>query len=255
MHLSEFTGQLDDTLDVADWAGADYAENGLQVGPEDAEVDHAAFAVDGVVETFEAAADAGADVLVVHHGISWGGIDRVTGKEYDRLETLLGNDLALYAVHVPLDAHPVYGNAARLCEFLDLEVTEGFGREGPGHVGQRGRTDDPYTPDELRDRLAELEHADGERVQLLEFGPDEITDVAVLTGSGTDWLDEAREKGVDALVTGEGKQPAYHEAREAGVHVFLAGHYATESFGVQALQGLVDGWGLETTYLSHPTGL
>jgi dinuclear metal center YbgI/SA1388 family protein len=255
MHLSEFATRLDDTLDVADWAGADYAENGLQVGPEADTVEHAAFAVDGVVETFEAAADVGADVLVVHHGISWGGIDRVTGKEYARLETLLENDLALYAVHVPLDAHPEYGNAARLCEFLDLEVVEPFGREGPGHVGQRARTDDPYAPDELRDRLAELEHAADETIQVLEFGPDEIEDVAVLTGAGTDWLDEAREKGVDALVTGEGKQPAYHEAREAGIHVFLAGHYATETFGVRALQDLVDEWGLETTYLSHPTGL
>jgi dinuclear metal center YbgI/SA1388 family protein len=255
MQLSEFAARLDDALDVGEWAGADYAVNGLQVGPEDGTVDHAAFAVDGVVATFEAAADAGADVLVVHHGISWGGIDRVTGKEYDRVATLRDADLALYAAHVPLDAHPEYGNAARLCEFLDLSVVEPFGREGPGHVGQRARADEPYTPAALRDRLADLEHADGERVQALEFGPEEIEDVAVLTGSGTDWLDEAREKGVDALVTGEGKQPAYHEAREAGIHVFLAGHYATETFGVRALQALVEEWGLETTYLSHPTGL
>ncbi|WP_255195305.1 Nif3-like dinuclear metal center hexameric protein [Halorarius litoreus] len=254
MDLPDFAGRLDDELDVGMWASADYAVNGLQVGPETAEVEHAAFAVDGVVATFEDAADAGADVLVVHHGISWGGIDRITGKEFDRVRTLLDNDLALYAVHGPLDAHPEYGNAAQLCEFLDLSVEEPFGRDGPGHVGQRGRTDDPYTPTELREKLAELENG-GEPVQHLDFGPDEISDVAVLTGSGVDWLDEAREKGVDALVTGEGKQPAYHEAREAGIHVFLAGHYATETFGVRALQDLVEEWGLETTYLSHPTGL
>jgi putative NIF3 family GTP cyclohydrolase 1 type 2 len=90
---------------------------------------------------------------------------------------------------------------------------------------------------------------------VLDFGPDRIEDVAVLTGSGTDWLDEAREKEVDALVTGEGKQPAYHEAREADISVFLAGHYATETFGVRALRELVAEWGIETTYLSHPTGL
>ncbi|MFC7234291.1 Nif3-like dinuclear metal center hexameric protein [Halosegnis marinus] len=253
MKLSEFADRLDDELAVADWRGADYAVNGLQVGPEDAEVEHAAFAVDGVVATFEAAADAGADVLVVHHGVSWGGIDRVTGKEYDRVRALLDNDLALYAAHVPLDAHPAYGNAARLCEYLDLDVVEGFGREGPGHVGQRGRAAEPYTTAELRERLEELEGGDG--VQVLDFGPERIEDVAVLTGSGTDWLDEAREKGVDALITGEGKQPAYHEAREAGISVFLAGHYATETFGVRALADLAEGWEVETTYLSHPTGL
>ena len=164
------------------------------------------------------------------------------------------NDLALYAVHLPLDAHRELGNAAGLAGFLDLEVVDGFGREGPATVGVRARAAEPRSVDGLRDRLTDLPN-DGVRV--LDFGPEEVTDVAILTGSGTDWLDEAREEGVDALVTGEGKQPAYHEAREAGVNVFLAGHYATETFGVQSLQGVVEGWdeGVETTYIEHPTGL
>ncbi|MGM0388819.1 MAG: Nif3-like dinuclear metal center hexameric protein, partial [Natrinema limicola] len=88
-----------------------------------------------------------------------------------------------------------------------------------------------------------------------DFGPDEISDVAIVTGSGTDWLDEAVEAGADALVTGEGKGKVYHEAKEAGIHVFLAGHYATETFGVRSLQEIVAEWGLETTYLDVPTGL
>ncbi|MFT4885248.1 MAG: putative NIF3 family GTP cyclohydrolase 1 type 2, partial [Natronomonas sp.] len=75
------------------------------------------------------------------------------------------------------------------------------------------------------------------------------------TGGGADWIREAAETGVDAFVTGEGKQKVYHEAREAGVNVFLAGHYATETFGVQALADLVGTWDIETTYLDHPTGL
>jgi len=255
MQLSELVDRLNEELAVAEWRGADYAVNGLQVGPEEESVDHVAFAVDGVVATAEAAADAGADLLVVHHGVSWGGIDRVTGAEYDRLRALLDGDVALYAAHLPLDAHREYGNAARLCAHLDLEVTEPFGREGPAHVGQRAVTADrePYTTDELRGALAALDG--GGDVGVLDFGPEELRDVAVLTGSGTDWIAEAREKGVDALVTGEGKQPAYHEAREAGISVFLAGHYATETFGVRALADLVDEWGPETTYLPHPTGL
>lgn len=254
MDLTKFADRLDETLDVDELDGLDYAVNGLQVGAEDAEVSKAAFAVDGVELTFEEAADRGADVLVVHHGVSWGGIDRVTGKEYDRLDALLSNDLALYAVHLPLDAHRELGNAARLAEFLGMDVTEGFGQEGPATVGVRARADEAHTVDSLTERLETLEN-DG--VQVLEFGPDRIEDVGILTGSGTDWLDEARETGLDALVTGEGKQPAYHEAREAGIHVFLAGHYATETFGVQALQEVVDGWdaGIETTYVEHPTGL
>jgi dinuclear metal center YbgI/SA1388 family protein len=254
MELTGFAARLDDLLDVEDLDGLDYAVNGLQVGPEGATVDRAAFAVDGVELTFEAAAEWGADVLVVHHGVSWGGIDRVTGKEYDRLAALVGNDLALYAVHLPLDAHPELGNAAGLADFLGLETTGGFGREGPATVGVRARAARPRSVDDLRDRLADLPN-DGVRV--LGFGPEAVEDVGIITGSGTDWLDEAREAGVDALVTGEGKQPAYHEAREAGVNVLLAGHYATETFGVRSLREVVEGWeeDLETTYIEHPTGL
>jgi dinuclear metal center YbgI/SA1388 family protein len=256
MELAELAARLDETLAVEEWQGSDYAVNGLQVGPEEAAVEHVAFAVDGVVATAEAAAEAGADALVVHHGISWGGIDRVTRGAYDRVAAFLEHDLALYAAHLPLDAHPEHGNAARLCDHLDLAVTEPFGREGPGHVGQRGYTRDrgPYTTAELRRRLGGLETGESD-VRVLDFGPEEIEDVAVLTGSGTDWLGEAREKDVDALVTGEGKGKAYHEARETGVSVFMPGHYATETFGVRALADLVEEWGLETTYLSHPTGL
>jgi dinuclear metal center YbgI/SA1388 family protein len=253
--LSEFTDRLNDYLDVGEYA-ADAAVQGLQVGPESATVDTAAFAVDGVVATFEEAAERGADVLVVHHGVSWGGIDAVTGKEYDRVAALVANDLALYAVHTPLDGHDEVGNAALLADHLDLEVVEPFGDFGGVHVGQRARAEDPRTVADLRDSLSALATGD-QPVQVLDFGPDEIRDVAILTGSGTDWLDEARRAGVDALVTGEGKQPAYHEAREAGITVFLAGHYATETFGVRALADRVADWdeGVETTYIEHPTGL
>jgi len=95
----------------------------------------------------------------------------------------------------------------------------------------------------------------GRPVQVLPFGPDEVERVAIVTGSGVDWLEEALEVGADVLVTGEGKQQVYHEAKEAGIHVVLAGHYATETFGVRALMQEASAWGLETTYLEQPTGL
>ncbi|TYL38615.1 Nif3-like dinuclear metal center hexameric protein [Natronococcus pandeyae] len=255
LELSTVVDRLDEQLRTDDYADIDASANGLQVGPDEGSVDHVAFAVDGVAETFERAVDAGADALVVHHGISWGGFDRVTGRTYDRLEPLLENDLALYVSHLPLDGHQELGNAAGVADVLELEARAPFGELGPEHIGQRGTAADPYAPDELRRRLgAELENG-GQPVRLLEFGPDEIDEVAIVTGSGTDWLDEAVATGADALVTGEGKQKAYHEAKEAGIHVALAGHYATETFGVRALQELVEGWGLETTYLEVPTGL
>lgn len=253
MDLSAFVDRLNDTLDVADWDGVDHAVNGLQVGLDNHSIAHVAFAVDAAVATIDAANEAGADVLVVHHGISWGGIERVTGTDYDRLRGLLDSGLALYAVHLPLDAHPTYGNAALLADELGLSVVESFGRKGPGHVGQQARADDPLDPSTLTDRLSGL--AGNADVRHLDFGPERVADIGIVTGSGSDWIREARKKELDALITGEGKQQAYHEARDAELHVYLAGHYATETFGVRALHDLVDDWELETTYLSHPTGL
>ncbi|ELY53313.1 hypothetical protein C493_14833 [Natronolimnohabitans innermongolicus JCM 12255] len=255
MELSEFVDRLDAELRIDDYAELDASANGLQVGPDDGTVDHVAVAVDGVEATFERAIDADADVLVTHHGISWGGFDRVTGRTYDRLEPLVANDLALYVSHLPLDGHQELGNAAGVADVLGLEDRSPFGELGPEYIGQRGTAADAYSIDDLRERLQTALETGGQPVQTLAFGPDEIEEIAIVTGSGTDWLDEAVDAGADALITGEGKQKAYHEAREAGVHVVLAGHYATETFGVRALQGLVEEWGLETTYLEEPTGL
>ena len=255
MRLSELCSRFDDRLQVADFAGIDASANGLQVG-RGAEVEHAAFAVDAAVETIQAAADAGADVLCVHHGVSWGGIDRVTGRAYGRIAPLIEHGLALYAAHLPLDAHPDLGNAAGLADVLGLADCEPFGALEGEHVGRRGRVaDEPFTADYLEARLeAELDTG-GRDVHTLDFGPEAIEDVAIVTGAGADWLDEAIETGADALVTGEGKHRLYHAAREAGINVFLAGHYATETFGVEALRSLAAEWGLDTSFVDRPTGL
>jgi len=255
MDLAELVTRYDDRLRTDDFTDLDASANGLQVGPDSREVDTVAFAVDAAEQTVEAAADRGADLLVTHHGVSWGGIERVTGRQYGRIAPLIENEVALYVSHLPLDAQPALGNAAGLADLLGLEDREPFGELGPEHIGQRGRAPEPVPTDRVRETLeAELDHF-GQGVRVLDFGPEELEDVAVLTGSGADWLDEAIRKDVDALITGEGKQKVYHEAREAGLTVLLAGHYATETFGVQSLQALADEWGLETTYIDAPTGL
>ncbi|MFB6096453.1 MAG: Nif3-like dinuclear metal center hexameric protein [Haloferacaceae archaeon] len=254
MDLSELTARLDERLRTDDYADIDASANGLQVGPEEAAVEHVAFAVDAAEATIWDAVDAGADLLVVHHGLSWGGFDRVTGRTYDRIAPLLQEDLPLYVSHLPLDGHQELGNAAGLADLLGLVDTEPFGALGPEWIGQRGHADEPFTVAELRAHLDNLDQG-GQTTQVLAHGPDEIEEVAIVTGSGADWLDEAVDAGADALVTGEGKQQLFHESREAGINVFLAGHYATETFGVQALESLASEWGLETTYVDHPTGL
>ncbi|SFR46857.1 Nif3-like dinuclear metal center hexameric protein [Halorubrum sodomense] len=258
MKLSEYVDRLDDRLDTAAYADVDASANGLQVGPDDAEVERVAFAVDAARATIEAAADADADVLVVHHGLSWGGIERVTGRTHDRIAALVEHDIALYVSHLPLDGHQELGNAAGVAEEIGLSEREPFGEMGPATVGTIGETTEPRSAAEIRETLDGFEgQPDGEAspTRVLDFGPDEIERVAVVTGSGVDWLDEAVAGDADALVTGEGKQQVYHDAREAGITVFLAGHYATETFGVRALESLTADWGVETTYLPHPTGL
>ncbi|MDS0476744.1 Nif3-like dinuclear metal center hexameric protein [Natrinema sp. 1APR25-10V2] len=255
MKLSSVVDRLDEELRTADYADLDASANGLQIGPDEAEIDRVAVAVDGVRETVDRAVEADADLLVVHHGMSWGGFDRLTGRTYERIAPLIENDLALYVSHLPLDGHQELGNAAGVADLLELEDRAPFGELGPEYIGQRGAAADPYTPDELRDRFEARLDTGGRPVQLLDFGPDEIEDVAIVTGSGADWLDEAVEAGADALVTGEGKQQVYHEAQEAGITVVLGGHYATETFGVRSLGDLLEEWGLETTFLDVPTGL
>ena len=255
MQCEEVCARLDDELDTDAYADIDASANGLQVGPASQEVTHVAFAVDAAVETIGRAAAAGADLLVTHHGLSWGGIERVTGQSYRRIAPLVENDIALYTSHLPLDGHQELGNAAGVGDVLELDERAPFGEIGDQYIGQRGRTLEFNTVDEIRGELESELDTGGRGVQVLDFGPKPIHDVAIVTGSGVDWLDEAVENDVDALVTGEGKQKAYHEAREAGIHVFLAGHYATETFGIDSLRSLVARWGIETTVIDCPTGL
>ena len=254
MHRTDLTTRLDDRLRTTDFTDIDASANGHQVsGPE--AVDHVAVAVDAARATIATAVDAGADLLLTHHGLVWDGLDRVTGRTYERLEPLFDGDCGLYVSHLPLDAHPELGNAAGLCDLLSVRDREPFGAMGGEHLGLAGTLAEPSTPADLAGTLEAGLDTGGRDVQVLDLGPDRIEDVAVLTGSGADWLDEAADAGVDAYITGEGKQALYHEAREAGVTVLLAGHYATETFGVRALGDLVAEWGVETTWIDHPTGL
>jgi dinuclear metal center YbgI/SA1388 family protein len=255
MECQELVDRLDAELRTDAYADLDASANGLQVGPATHDVSTVAVAVDAAVATIERAVGAGAELLVTHHGISWGGIERVTGREYERIAALIDDDLALYTSHLPLDGHQELGNAAGVADLLDLDDREPFGELGGEYVGQRGRAAEPLTVDDLRDRLQSTLDTGGRDVQTLDFGPEEIRDVTIVTGSGVDWLDEAVDVSADALVTGEGKQQAYHQAREAGIHVALAGHYATETFGVRSLQARFEAWGLETAFIDHPTGI
>jgi dinuclear metal center YbgI/SA1388 family protein len=255
MECQELCNRLDEELDIAAYDEVDPSANGLQFGSGGQDVEHVAVAVDAALETFERAADAGADLLVTHHGIFWGETDRITGQQYERIETLFEADLSLYVAHLPLDGHGTLGNAACIADLLDLEGRAAFGNHEGAYVGQRGRLPNPHSVGTLVGRLQPHLDTGGHGIQVLNFGPDPVFDVAIVTGSGVDFLGEAVDTGADVLITGEGKQHVYHEAREHGIHVVLGGHYATETFGVRAVAELVDSWGLETTFVDCPTGL
>ncbi|MFD1632971.1 Nif3-like dinuclear metal center hexameric protein [Haloplanus ruber] len=252
MDRSEFVDRLDEELRTDDYADLDASANGLQVGHRRGDIARVALAVDAAEATIHEAIERDADVLLVHHGLAWDGFDRLTDLHYDRVAPLAREDVALYVSHLPLDGHQELGNAAGVADVLELGDREPFGAYGPEVVGTRGTAADPYTVDDLAARLdRELDT----ETQVLDFGPDEVEEVGIVTGSGVDWIEAAADAGLDALVTGEGKQAAYHEARDRGLNVFLAGHYATETFGVRRVGDLIEEWGIETTFVAHPTGL
>lgn len=254
MHLGELSDRLDTLLDIDAYASVDPSENGLQVGHRDLEVEHVACAVDAAVETGRLAAEMDADVLVVHHGLIWNGLSRLNGITYDRFHTLFSNDLSLYAAHLPLDGHQELGNAALLAERIGLDTVEGFNHVDKQPTGVIGTLAQPTDRETLAQAVAEAIDMPANSIDIVGDTHLEVETVAIVTGSGTDFIEPAAEAGADLLVTGEGKHAAYHRAQEAGIDVILGGHYATETLGVKALADVIEDWGIETTFIDVPTG-
>lgn len=240
-------------LDFEGMAQADPSLNGLQVGRADAEVRRVAFAVDACLEAFRRAAEAGADLLFVHHGLFWGKPLAVTGTHYERLAFLIERKLGLYACHLPLDAHPELGNNACLAGLLGLTELEPFGLWHGKEIGFRGRLAQPIDLDEALRRVL----PDGSRPLAVQaFGPRQISTAAVISGGASHEAIQALEAGVDLYVTGEPSHDLYHLVEEGRMNLIAAGHYATETWGVKALsERLSRDTGLETLFIPLPTGL
>lgn len=248
--LSDVVKYLDEYLSVDEIPDFPNALNGLQVdGPE--RVASVAVAVDATEATIRGAVDAGADLLLVHHGLFWDGNKPVTGRRYRRLSALMDGGVALYAAHLPLDVHPDVGNNAVLARELGLEVEGRFGEYEGMELGVWG------TLQLKRETLAaRLDDLLGGPVKLIPGGPDRLERVGVLTGGGGSFVTAAVEAGLDALVTGEGSHHTYFDADEGGLNLYYGGHYATETWGVRALAGhLADRFDVEWTFLDFPTGL
>ena len=235
------------TEQFTDWPGA---VNGLQV-ENDGTISKLAAAVDASTATVRKAIAAGADLMIVHHGLFWGPSHPWTGKRYQLMKLLLENNLAIYSSHLPLDAHPKLGNNVLLARAIGLREVKPFFIEKGQAIGVRGILN--VSRHDLTRRLAQAM-----KVEALTIpgGPEKCRNIGIVTGGAGDELKKAHDEGVDTFITGEGRHWTYALAEELGINVFYAGHYATETFGVKALaEHLSRKFGLPWEFIDHPTGL
>ena len=215
--LTDITAWLDRTLRVADFDDA--SNNGLQIARDGVDVRRVAVAVDASVRAVVAAAGSGADLLVVHHGISWGGgIRRIDGGAYRVIRAAMESNLALYACHLPLDAHPTLGNNAQLAKILGLRrVRPAFSYHG-NVIGVVG---------------------DSARVRTVMIGDSRFEvprgRIGVCSGGAGEFAEEAKRLGCALYITGEASWGDVVAAENCGMRMICAGHYTTEVFGVRAI--------------------
>lgn len=233
-------------LKVADVEDAPGAHNGLQV-ENSGNVKRILAAVDTGLPVIGKAAAAGpGSLLIVHHGLFWGGVQMVTGVFREKLEIMRKADMALYSVHLPLDAHSVVGNNALLAKALGLRRPQpliGFARAGL-FTGTRA---------ELARRLAKTT---GQVPVVCPAGPARPRRVGIVTGCGGDLVEKMAAAGMDTLVTGEGPQWSWLRSEELGINVIYGGHYATETFGVRALAAHLAGkFRVPWKFVDHPVPL
>jgi len=228
--LPTIVSLLDRTLHAKPYA--DSSNNGLQVA-NSGKVAKVACGVDSSLEFFQAARERGANLCIVHHGMSWGdSMARLTGLKYELVRFLIANDMALYASHIPLDAHPSLGNNILLARALGLCSLARFGCYHGTTISFCGRLPRAMPCEKFQEHVARVT---GNKVAFLPLGVPRIRTVALVSGGGAEWMEEAASAGVDAFVTGEVGLAAYNVAKQAKLNAFVAGHYATETLGVKAV--------------------
>jgi dinuclear metal center YbgI/SA1388 family protein len=215
------------------------------------EVRRVAVATDAAMAVYRKAASAGCDMLFVHHGLIWGGLNAVTGRNFEHLKFLIEHGMSLYAAHLPLDAHEELGNNAELARMVGIDDLEPFGAYHGTTIGFSGRLKEPMGQEAL---AMVFQARIGGRPLILPFGTERIQAVAIISGGGSGTLPEAIDKGFDCFVTGEGSHQDHHLAKEAGINVIYLGHYHSETPGVRAVaRDLENRFGLETQFIDEPT--
>ena len=228
--LRELQQTLDQILEPDKFQ--DYCPNGLQVEGS-AEVSLLVCGVTACQALLDAAIDAGADAVLVHHGYFWRDESPViTGMKRRRIAALLDNDVSLLAYHLPLDAHPEFGNNASLARLLDIVTADSLDPGNPAAIGNIGEFPGPTA---MRELLRKIEERLGRKP--LHIGDPErvVRRVAFCTGAAQGYIDDAVRAGAELYITGEASEQTVHVAREEGIEFVAAGHHATERYGVQSL--------------------
>ena len=244
MRLIELRDYIESELAVSRFR--DYCPNGLQVEGR-AEVRRVATGVTASQAVLEAATTWGADAILVHHGYFWRSENAaITGIKKRRVAHLLKHDVSLLAYHLPLDAHPVFGNNAQLGEMLGFIEQ---GRFGEQDLAMHGALAQPQT---LQQLTRHIEHTLQRAPQVIGHANPNIVRIAWCSGGGQGYFEQAVALGVDAFLTGEISEQNVHVAQETGVAFIAAGHHATERYGVQALgEHLAARFGLEHRFFDQ----
>jgi len=249
MDILQLSHYLDNLLDIKEIKDSSNAMNGLQV-QNTGDIKKVGLAVDLCMATIEKAVAAECNMMFVHHGMLWGGVKPIRGNFYDKISTMICENIGLYSAHLPLDMHPVLGNNKVLADQLELNELEPFGEYEGQKIGFKGRLKS-LSVEELG---AKLEGKLGSPVKVIGSG--EVQTLGIVSGGAADILSQAAVAGLDAYLTGEGSNHHYHEAIENECVLILAGHYATETGGVKAVgKHLAEQFGIKTEFIDYPTGI
>lgn len=231
--LSQF---LSEYLNIGEFQ--DYGPNGLQIEGTSS-VKKIAFAVSATADSIKKSVEWGADALIVHHGLFWKfhGPKTITGPFAKRVKPLIQNDINLFGYHLPLDAHPISGNARAIADLIDLGSTKPFGERKGSPLGVHGHFQTEIKASELKGRLEKVLNHPVLHASVDSNRP--IKTLGIITGGANSEWTEAKSLGLDAYLTGEMSEHDWHEAPEAGVDFYAGGHNATERFGVQQLQKII----------------
>ena len=222
----------------------DYGPNGLQIEGR-SQVRRLVSGVTASLALIDAAIEAEADAVLVHHGLFWRGHEGcITGWLKQRVQRLLAHDINLFAYHLPLDAHPQFGNNAQLGLRMGVSADARFGEQSLGFIGT------PEVPVTTRDLVERLARMSGRTPSIIEGDARPLRRVAWCTGGAQSYFEAAIAAGADVFVTGEMSEPQVHLARETGVAFIACGHHASERYGVQALgEHLAGQFGIEHRYI------